>query len=51
MVGDEGNTWQQSPSFNEHNYDTWAKKMRTICITNDLWEFVVNGFNDIKNIA
>ena len=47
MEGDEGKTWQSPPSFNGHNYDTWEKKMKNICMENDLWEFVINGFNDI----
>ena len=51
MVGDEGKTWQSPSSFNGQNYDTWAKKMKTICIGNDLWEFFINGFNDITNLA
>ena len=51
MVGDEGKTWQSPPSFNGHNYDPWAKKMKIICMANDLWEFVINGFNDIADPA
>ena len=51
MAGDEGKTWQSPLSFNGQNYDTWAKNMKTICMENDLWEFVINGFNDITNLA
>ena len=51
MAGDEGKTWQSPPSFNGQNYDTWAKKMKTICMANDLWEFFINGFNDITDLA
>ena len=47
MAGDVGKIWQQPPSFNGQNYDTWAKKMKTIMVANDLWEFVINGFNDV----
>ena len=51
MVGDAGKIWQQPPPFNGQNYDTWANKMKTIMIANDLWEFVANGFNDITDLA
>ena len=51
MVGDEGKTWQSPFSFNGQNYDTWAKKMKTICMANDLWEFVINAFNNISYLA
>ena len=51
MVGDEGKTWQSPPTFNGQNYDTWTKKMKTICMENDLWEFFINGFNDITDLA
>ncbi len=47
MVVDIGKIWQQPPSFNGKNYDTWAKKMKTIMVANDLWEFFINGFNDV----
>ena len=36
-------------SLNGKNYDTWAKKMKTIMVANDLWEFVVNEFNDVTD--
>ena len=49
MAGEAGKIWQQPPPFNGQNYDTWAKKMKTIMVANDLWEFVVNGFNDVTN--
>ena len=45
MVGDARKTWEHPPSFNGHNYDTWAKKMKTIMVANDLWEFSMNVFN------
>ena len=47
MGGDAGKIWQTPPSFNGKKYDTWAKKMKTIMVANDLWEFLVNGFNDV----
>ena len=47
MAGDVGKIWQQPPSFNGKNYDTWAKRMKTIMIVNDLWDFLINGFNDV----
>ena len=47
MAGDAGKIWQQPLSFNGQNYDTWAKKMKTIIVANDLWKFVINGFNDV----
>ena len=49
MAGDTGKIWQQPLSFNGKNYDTWAKKMKTIMVANDLWEFVINGFNDVTS--
>ena len=38
-------------SFNGQNYDRWAKKMKTIIVANDLWEFVINGFNDVTDLV
>ena len=49
MAGDAGKIWQQPPPFNGQNYDTWAKKMKTIMVANDLWEFIINGFNDVTD--
>ena len=49
MAGDTGKIWQQPPSFNGQNYDTWAKKMKTIMVANDLWEFISNRFNDVTD--
>ena len=49
MAGDTRKIWQQPPSFNGHNYDTWAKKMKTIMVANDLWEFITNRFNDVTD--
>ena len=49
MAGDAGKIWQQPPPFNGQNYDTWAKKMKTIMVANDLWEFITNGLNDVTN--
>ena len=49
MAGEAGKIWQQPPSFNGKNYDTWAKKMKTIMVSNDLWEFIINGFNDVTD--
>ena len=51
MVGDTGKIWQQPPFFNGQNYDTWAKKMKTVMVTNNLWEFVIKGFNDVTDPA
>ena len=51
MVGDAGKIWQQPPPFNGQNYDVWAKKLKTIMVANDLWEFVINGFNDVTDPA
>ena len=51
MAGDAGKIWQQPPPFNGQNYDVWAKKLKTIMVANDLWEFVVNGFNDVTDPA
>ena len=47
MVGDTRKIWQQSPSFNGQNYDTWEKKMKTTIVANDLWDFFINGFNNV----
>ena len=47
MVGDTRKVWQWPLSFNGQNYDTWAKKMKKIMVANNLWEFVINGFNDV----
>ena len=49
MAGDTGKIWQQPLSFNGQNYDTWAKKMKTIMVANDLWEFITNRFNDVTD--
>ena len=49
MAGDVGKIWQQPPPFNGQNYDTWAKKMKTIMVANDLWEFITNRFNDVTD--
>ena len=51
MAGEARNIWQQPPPLNGQNYDTWEKKMKTIMVANDLWEFVVNGFNDVTDPA
>ena len=51
MAGDVENIWQHTLSFNGKNYDTWEKEMKTMMIANDLWVFVVNGFNDVTNLA
>ena len=51
MAGHTGKIWQQPPSFNGQNYDTWAKKMKTIMVENDLWKFMINGFNDVIDPA
>ena len=47
MARDAGKIWQQPPPFNGQNYDTLTKKMKTIMVANYLWEFVINGFNDV----
>ena len=49
MAGDTRKIWQQPPSFNGQNYDTWTKKMKTIMVANDLWEFIISGFNDVTD--
>ena len=49
MAGDAGKIWQQPPPFNGQNYDTWAKKIKTIMVANDLWEFITNRFNDVTD--
>ena len=51
MAGEAGKIWQQPPLFNGQNYDIWAKKMKTIMVANDLWELLVNGFNDVTDPA
>ena len=39
-----GNT--QLPQFNEKNYDYWAITMRALFASQDLWEFVEDGFEE-----
>ena len=51
MAGDAGKIWQQPPPFNGQNYDTWEKKMKTIMVANDLWEFITNGTDPTQYVA
>jgi hypothetical protein len=37
------------PSFSGKNYDFWAIKMRTRLHTEDLWDIVLNGFEEPSN--
>ena len=39
-----GNT--QLPQFNGKNYDYWAITMRNLFASQDLWEFVEDGFDE-----
>ena len=34
------------PQFNEKNYDYWSITMRALFVSQDLWEFVEDGFEE-----
>eukprot|EP00257_Ricinus_communis_P025840 XP_025013254.1 uncharacterized protein LOC112534966 [Ricinus communis] len=34
------------PIFNGSNYDVWSTKMKTLFISQDLWDLVEKGYND-----
>ena len=36
----------QLPQFNGKNYDYWAITMRALFASQDLWEFVEDGFDE-----
>lgn len=37
------------PIFNGENYGFWSIKMRTLFISQDLWDLVENGYAEAKN--
>eukprot|EP01018_Ginkgo_biloba_P014873 Gb_39751 [translate_table: standard] len=36
----------QIPQFIGENYEYWSIKMKTLLLSQDLWELVENGFNE-----
>ena len=42
-----GNT--QLPQFNGKNYDYWAITMRALFASQDLWELVDDGFEELAD--
>ena len=36
----------QLPQFNGKNYDYWTITMRALFVSQDLWEFVEDGFDE-----
>ena len=38
------------PLFNGENYDFWSVKMKTQLESNDVWEYVEDGFEDYKGV-
>lgn len=39
------------PVFSRENYDFWSIKMRTLFISQDLWEVVENGYAEADKVA
>lgn len=37
------------PQFNGKNYDYWAITMRALLVSQDLWEFVEDGFEELAD--
>ena len=37
------------PMFNGKNYDYWSINMRALFVSQDLWEFVEDGFEETAN--
>ena len=37
------------PQFNGKNYDYWSITMRALFVSQDLWEFVEDGFEELAN--
>ncbi|CAL2251522.1 unnamed protein product [Prunus armeniaca] len=37
------------PIFTGENYDFWSIKMKTYCMSQDLWDIVDSGFNNPEN--
>ena len=45
-----GNQNPPIPIFDGESYDFWYVRMRTIFVSNDLWEHVENGYNDQDDV-
>jgi hypothetical protein len=48
----QGGGIQQSsiPFFDGDNYDFWCVKIKTLLISNDLWEYIEEGFDDPEDV-
>ena len=46
-----GNQNPPFPIFDGENYNFWCVKMRTIFVSNDLWEYVEDGYNDQDDVS
>ena len=38
------------PLFEVDNYDFWCVKMKTLFMSQDVWDLVENGFDELENV-
>src|SRR5438045_1015851 len=48
MMNSMGSQQLQVSKFDGGNYDFWCVKMKTILLSYDLWDYVEEGFDEVK---